>query len=186
MRVTVWPVVVATTVFVMAAAIAAGCSSSSSAPPASVADASPEADDDGGGPNGCHVDASLTVFAESDASAAGCASCINDNCNQSVLTCASDCVCINLFTCLFDFDASTDATAAEAVNACAGKSGLSLLNNPGVRGLANCYSGPCLTPCGAVFAVDGGDDAPAEAAADESGSDSGSEAGSVLDAPNGG
>jgi len=163
-----------------------------------VSDASPEAAVDDGGPNGCHVDASLTVFAESDASAAGCASCINDNCNPAVLTCASDCVCINLFTCLFDFDASADATAAEAVNFCAGASGLSLLNNPGVRGLANCYSGPCLAPCSAVFAVDGGDDEPAEAmaadsgsaadssiAADSSGGD-GSDAGSVPDAPSGG
>jgi hypothetical protein len=190
MRVSVLTVAVAATVCVVAAGIAAGCGSSSSSPPAGVEDASPEAAiADGGSASVCHVEASLAGYAASDATAASCAACINDNCNDAVQACASDCVCINLFSCLLDTDATTSAAASETISVCAGNSGLSLLSNPGVRGLANCYSGPCLAPCSMVFPVDASADGPSEAA--ESGSNDGGDAavvdaGAVLDATDGG
>jgi len=142
-----------------------------------------DAEADAGSPL-CYVDASLTVFAASDASAAGCAACVQTSCQAAIRNCATDCTCISLFTCLADSGVATTGlgpTATAAATACAGSSGLTLLNNPGVMGLVNCLSGICLDACNVS---DGGPDAGviADAAASEGGTD----AGVIADAADGG
>lgn len=167
------------------AAFAAGCGSSSAAP-AGGADASAEAalDDAGTIPNACYVDASLTAFAESDASAAGCAACVNASCSGAITKCATDCICINLFTCLTDSGvvmSGTGSAIAAAVTACSGSLGLTLLKNPGVQGLVNCLSGTCSTPCSAVLEGGVADAAsPPDAAPDAT--DGGADGGLSADA----
>jgi hypothetical protein len=180
MRLSLWLVGISASAWVTAALVAAGCSSSSATPTgddAASPDSSTEASasDDEGGTGACFVDASLTVFASSDASAAGCAACVQLNCSPAITTCASDCTCINLFSCLADSGVAMSAlgsAAAAAVTACSGNSGIALLQNPGVKGLVDCLSDPCATACNAV--LDAGDDdsvAPSEAAAADTGSD---------------
>jgi hypothetical protein len=155
-----------------AAVVAAGCSSSSAT--STVPDAGTDDASDAGGVTTCYVDASLQVFAASDASAAGCASCVNAQCLPQVNACAIDCACINLFSCLADSGVATSglgSSVAAAVTACAGGSGVALLNDTTIRGLANCLQGTCANACSAV--LDGsagtdaatGDDGPAEDAA---------------------
>jgi hypothetical protein len=161
------------------AALASGCSSSSS--PASP-DASTDASlSDAGidaevaqGDGACHVDASLTAFAESDASAAPCAKCVNESCSMAIQTCASDCTCISLFQCLADAGVAAMGlgSAGTAAASCAGSDALNfLLNNPGVSGLVNCVQGPCAAACPAdggpvVLPPADAGDAMAEAGAD--------------------
>jgi hypothetical protein len=192
MRLSLWLVGISASALVTAALVAAGCSSSSATPtgddaasPDSSAEAAAgDASDDGGSPNGCFVDASLSVFASSDASAAGCAACVQLNCSPAITACATDCTCINLFSCLADSGVAMSAlgsAAAAAVTACSGNSGIALLQNPGVKGLVDCLSDPCATACNAV--LDAGTDdsaAPSEAAAADTGTDAG--AGSTADA----
>jgi hypothetical protein len=162
------------------ATLASGCSSSSSP-------ASPDASTDGSladtgidaevaqGDGACHVDASLTAFAESDASAAPCAKCVNLSCAGAIETCASDCTCIALFQCLADAGVAAMGlgSAASAAASCAGSDALSLLNNPGVSGLVTCLQ----TTCAAACPADGGPvgvssaDAGAEMSEEEAGAD---------------
>jgi hypothetical protein len=190
MRLSLWLVGISASASVTAALVAAGCGSSSATPGANSPDSSAEASatDDGGGTGACFVDASLTVFASSDASAAGCAACVQLNCSPAITTCASDCTCINLFSCLADSGVAMSglgSAAAAVVTACSGSSGIALLQNPGVKGLVDCLSDPCATACNAVLDA-GADDsaAPTEAAAADTGTDAG--AGSTADAADGG
>jgi hypothetical protein len=198
MRISPWLVGISASTSVAAALVATGCSSSSATPTANGPDASTEAmaatdaagdTDAGGGTGACFVDASLTVFASSDASAAGCAACVQLNCRPAITTCATDCTCINLFSCLADSGVAMTglgSAAAAAVTACSGNSGIALLQNPGVMGLVNCLSDPCSTACSAVLEA-GADDsaAPSEAGAP---ADTGTDAGatSTADAADGG
>jgi hypothetical protein len=140
-----------------ACALAAGCSSSSSgsSPDAATGDSSVEASPaaEAGQPQAdgaCYVDASLTAFAESDASAAPCAKCVNENCDVAIQTCASDCTCISLFQCLADAGVAAMGlgSAGTAAAGCAGSNALNfLLNNPGVSGLVSCVQGVCASAC---------------------------------------
>jgi hypothetical protein len=196
MRFSPWLVGISASASVAAALVAAGCSSSSATPAAGGPDSSTEAaasdaagdTDAGGGTGACFVDASLTVFASSDASAAGCAACVQLNCRPAITTCATDCTCINLFSCLADSGVAMTglgSAAAAAVTACSGNSGIALLQNPGVMGLVNCLSDPCSTACSAVLEA-GADDsaAPSEASAADAGTDA--DAISTADAADGG
>jgi hypothetical protein len=198
MRLSLWLVGISASAWVTAALVAAGCSSSSAtragddaASPDSGTEAS--ASDDGGGKGACFVDASLTVFASSDASAAGCAACVQLNCSPAITACATDCTCINLFACLADSGVAMTglgSAAAAAVTACSGNSGIALLQNPGVMGLVNCLSDPCSTACSSVLDAGADDDsvAPSEAAAGDTGTDAGasSTADAAADAADGG
>jgi hypothetical protein len=197
MRLSLWLVGISASAPVMATLVAAGCSSSSATPTAPAGDdatsldssAEAAASDDGGGTGACFVDASLTVFASSDASAAGCAACVQLNCSPAITTCASDCTCINLFSCLADSGVAMSglgSAAAAAVTACSGNSGIALLQNPGVKGLVDCLSDPCATACNAVLDAGVDDDsvAPSEAAAEDAGADAAPS--SIADAADGG
>jgi hypothetical protein len=164
-RVSLWLLAVSVGLGAVAAAGGAGCSSSSA--PATEPDASEEAASDASGVMICRVDASLSVFAESDASAAGCALCVGEQCLTAITTCATDCTCINLFTCLADSGVATVGLnmVGEAVRACAGGAGTALLDNPGVRGVADCLQGVCATACSAV--LDAGTEAGATLPVDD-------------------
>jgi hypothetical protein len=171
---------------------AAACSSSS--PSAGGADASSEAasdaavgDEDGGSSPTCYIDASLSAFAASDASAAGCAACVQASCHPAITTCETDCTCINFFTCLADSGVATSglgSSGSSVVNMCAGSAVLTVYNDPGVKGLADCLSDTCATACSGILdagSVD--DDATPEAGASiDASPDAGSDAGSPVDA----
>jgi hypothetical protein len=189
MRASLWLAGLSAATSLACAVAAAGCSSSSTTTPPTGQDASLEAspgDDaqaDSGSPL-CFVDASLTVFAASDASAAGCAACVQTNCQDAISACATDCTCISLFTCLADSGVATTGlgpAATAAATECAGSSGLTLLNNPGVMGLVNCLSGVCLEACNVS---DGGPDAglPDAALSEAGAGEAGTDAGAIGDA----
>jgi hypothetical protein len=181
-RLSLWVLALSAGLYAFAALGGAGCSSSSAPPPSVDAGDDSTADDasDATSISTCHVDASLTVFASSDASAAPCAACAAQNCLGAIAECASDCTCINLFTCLTDSGAATGALPqqiSDDINACAGSAGTSLLSNPGVRGIADCLQGVCANACSAI--LDGGDDGGTSAAGDAG---AGSDAAAPLDA----
>jgi hypothetical protein len=147
-------------------AVGGGCSASPSPPESADATA---ADANGGG---CYVDASLAVFAASDAAGADCAACVQTNCQPAITTCANDCTCIGFFTCVADAGTLSmglsQATQA-AVFACAGPSPGTLIQTPGLSALLQCLQGPCNSICSEL--VDAGVDAPvgASEAAPETG-----------------
>jgi hypothetical protein len=161
----------------LASAGIAACSSSSTDVPAS-----PDAATDTG--STCRVDASLTVFAASDAAGAGCAACVQANCLDRIQTCASDCACIALFDCVADSGAATGLTpaAVAATTACAGPNPASLLQDPGLNGLLSCFEGVCSDSCSTPS--DAGRDAATDAAASPAdASDAGSATDAAADAP---
>lgn len=173
-----------------AGAFAAGCSSSSSSAPPAGPDASADAGEDAPA-QVCFVDASLTMFAESDAGAASvCASCVNTNCQSAIMACENSCTCDNLFTCLADAGVSVSgglgAGALTAAAGCipGGFSGAGAIeSDPGILGLFTCISpgGTCGTACGALLeagapGADGGDAATPDAATPEDAGDAGAPA----------
>ncbi len=126
-----------------AAAAAAGCSSSSSGGPGPV---------DAGSPSdaACYVDASLSVFASSDAAGAPCAECVAEMCYGAVQMCAIDCACINFFTCVADSGVAVNGftpMAIQAATICAGSQAAVLENDPAVRGLSTCLGNTCSGVC---------------------------------------
>jgi hypothetical protein len=151
----------------LAIAVGIGCSSSSP---------QPEAPDAGIVDAGCHVEASLAVFASSDAAGAGCAACVQTNCQPAIVTCSSDCTCIDFFGCVADagtIASGISPATQQAASACAGNSPGALLLDPGLNDLLQCFQGPCASVCSA--SGDGGagdgaagptDDAAADAATD--------------------
>jgi hypothetical protein len=155
------------------AATAAGCSSSSTNEPAGTPDAAADT------ASTCRVDASLTVFAASDAAGAGCAACVQAHCLDRIQTCASDCACIALFDCVADSGAATGLTpaAVAATTACAGPNPASLLQDPGLQGLLACFQGVCSDSCSAPS------DAGEDAATDADAGDAGNATDAATDAP---
>ena len=139
------------------AAAAAGCGGGATSEPDAAADAAADT------ASTCRVDASLSVFAASDAAGAGCAACVQANCLDRIMSCASDCACLALFDCVADSDAATGLTpaAVAATTACAGPNPASLLQDPGLQGLLTCFQGVCSDSCSAPS--DGGEDAAADA-----------------------
>jgi hypothetical protein len=165
MRVTRWFIGVSTVAALAAGALAVGCSSSSSSAPASNNDASTES---GGEDAGCHVDADLTMFAESDAAGSACAACVSANCMTGINACATSCACIGLFTCLADGGVSASnlgTSGAAALAQCVPsniKTASSLLMDPGISGVFTCFTMTCSDACSAVIPpLDGGDDGSA-------------------------
>lgn len=147
-------------------ATGAGCSSSSSPPPPASDDTNMDAGSSSGGGDGaaasCHVDASFTMFAESDAAAAGCAACVQTMCTDGIAACSSSCLCINLFSCLADAGVSLaglssgDTTALSACSGGISKAG-ALANDPGIQGVYTCFTMTCMSECAAVLpALDAG------------------------------
>jgi hypothetical protein len=168
-RVSFWLFALSVGLGAIAASGGAGCSSSSS--PATQPDASSdtgtEPSSDASGVMTCRVDASLTVFAQSDASAAGCAACVNVNCMTAINACASDCTCINLFECLADSGVATTGLnrLGDALRSCSGGSGTALLQNPGIRSLGDCLQNTCAPACGDILDASADDAALADDAA---------------------
>jgi hypothetical protein len=123
------------------------------------------------------VDASLTMFAESDAAGAGCVACVNAMCQDAIRSCETDCTCISLFECLLDAGYSATNFQASAISAISGcvPGGLTavgdLLHDQGVKGVYNCFTVTCLSECS--LPVDGGDAAAASSADGEASSDAG-------------
>jgi hypothetical protein len=114
-------------------------------------------------PASCHVDASLTAFAASDAAGAGCAACVQTMCQSDIEACSSSCTCIGLFTCLADAGVSaTSLTGNSAALMNCLPAGLTsagaLLNDPGIQGVYNCFSNTCGTQCANLLPTDGGID----------------------------
>jgi hypothetical protein len=180
MRVSFWVFGCSAVTALAAGGMAVGCgSSSSSAPPpaTNVPDASVEASaPEDAGPTSCHVDASLTMFAESDAAGAGCAACVNAMCSANINACANSCTCINLFECLADAGISASNLGTGSVGAVAGcvpgglTSAGALLNDPGVMGVYSCFTATCATECAAVLPDAGVDGATTT---DDGGGDAG-------------
>ena len=125
----------------LAIAVVVGCSSSS--PP-------PEPQDAGTFDAGCYVDASLAGFASSDAAGAGCAACVQASCQPAIVTCSTDCTCIDFFGCVADagtIASGISPATQQAASACAGNSPGALLLNPGLHALLQCFQGPCASVC---------------------------------------
>jgi hypothetical protein len=173
--------------------IAAGCSSSSPSPAASP-DASAQANAEDAG---CYVDASFSMFAASDAAGAGCAACVQEHCTTGIKACSTSCECINLFTCLADAGISASGLGANslgAVDNCVPgglKSLGSLLNDPGIQGVYQCFTATCMNACGAVLEGgaaddDGGDGATEDGGAATTDAGATSDAGAAPDAADGG
>ena len=174
MRASRWLVGSSGAALVPLAAIAVVAACSSTPAPA------PEAQDASGvdADASCRVDASLTMFASSDAAGSDCAACVQANCLAAVDTCSVDCTCIGFFVCVAD--AGTVATGISqatqlAASNCVANSPGTLLNDPGLRALLQCFQGPCETVCSAPSeAGGGGEDASADdATVDASGSSDG-------------
>jgi hypothetical protein len=149
MRVSRWILGVSTVAAVAVGALAGGCSSSSPAPPP--ADAAPDVEAQEAG---CSVDADLTSFAMSDASAAGCAACVKNMCGTDISNCASDCTCISLFSCLGDAGAAASGFGVSSVAALGqcvpgGFAGVPALlaANTGIRGIFTCFGATCADEC---------------------------------------
>jgi hypothetical protein len=174
MRIARWFVGTSVIATLGAMGIAAGCSSGSSSAPATGSDASAEGatgDGGSGGDAGCYVDASLTMFAESDAAGASCAACVNTQCTTSIEACSTSCTCISFFTCLADAGVSATnlgATSPASVSDCVPASGAGpLLNDPGVQGVYQCFTATCGAACGVLLEAgaagdDGGEAGPAD------------------------
>jgi hypothetical protein len=181
MRASRWFLGISALVVVGAGGIQAGCSSSSSGspPPASGDDASMVSDGSGGdvATPSCHVDASLTAFAATDAAGAGCAACVQTMCSDAITACSNSCTCVGLFSCLADAGVSATGLTSDlgSLAACV-PGGISsagaLLNDPGVLALYNCLSMTCSDQCAAVLpatdagTADGGGSGDAGTAAD--------------------
>jgi hypothetical protein len=150
------------------AAAAAGCGGGATNEPTGQADAAADT------ASTCRVDASLSVFAASDAAGAGCAACVQVHCLDRIMTCASDCACIALFDCVADSGAATGLTpaAVAATTACAGPNPASLLQDPGLQGLLTCFEGVCSDSCSA----------PSDAGPDAAATDASGDAASPADA----
>lgn len=183
MRASLWFFGISAVALLEAGGISAGCGSSSSqpgvvAPP----DASPPRPADAG----CYVDASLTMFAASDAAGAGCAACVNTMCGSAVTSCATDCTCISLFECLLDAGYSATDFQTSLINAISGcvPGGLTaagdLLHDQAVKSVYNCFAVTCLPECS--LPLDGGDAAAASSVDGEAEGD----AGPAADAADGG
>jgi hypothetical protein len=189
MRASLWFFGIPAAVTALAAGgIAAGCGSSSSGAPAepgsdASAEAAPPAD---AGPTSCYVDASLTMFAESDAAGAGCAACVNTMCGADIQACETSCTCVNLFECLADAGISASSLSTGSLGAVAGcvPGGLTmagaLLSDPGVMGVYTCFTATCGTQCAAALPDAG---IVAEGGAEEGGA---GDAGATADAADGG
>jgi hypothetical protein len=190
MRVSLWLIGISAMAALAAGGVAAGCSSSSAAP-AAAPDASTEAAAEDAG---CYVDASFSMFAASDAAGAGCAACVQNNCTTGIRACSTSCQCINLFTCLADAGISATGLGANSLAAVGNcvpgglKSAGSLLNDPGIQGVYQCFTATCMNECGAVLEAgalsdDGGATEDAETATDAAAT---SDAGATSDAADGG
>jgi hypothetical protein len=166
MRASRWFLGISALVMVGAGGIEAGCSSSSSSSPPAGDDASTPVDGSGGdgAPATCHVDASLTAFAASDAAGAGCAACVQTMCSDGINACSNSCTCVGLFSCLADAGVSATGLTSDpgALAGCV-PGGISsagmLLNDPGVQGLYMCLTVTCSDQCATVLpATDAGTD----------------------------
>jgi hypothetical protein len=120
---------------------------------------------------GCYVDASLTMFAASDAAGAACAACVNTMCGNAIASCETDCTCDHLFECLADAGISATDLAASisAVSGCIPgglTSTASLLSDQGVKGVYNCFTVTCMSACAVALPSDAGD-AAATATSDD-------------------
>jgi hypothetical protein len=172
MRVSHWLIGISAVAAAAAGSVAVGCSSSSSPPAAAPPeDASTEAASSTVDA-GCYVDASFSAFAASDAAAAGCAACVQNSCTTGIKACSTSCTCINLFTCLADAGIAATGLGANslaAVENCVPgglASAASLLNDPGVQGVYQCFTVTCASACGSVLEAgapegDGGEDGAA-------------------------
>jgi hypothetical protein len=173
---------------VAAGAFVGGCSSSSSpTQPASGADAAPDVEAQEAS---CSVDADLTTFAMSDASAAGCAACVKDMCGTDISSCASDCTCISLFSCLADAGVAATGVSAGSVAALGqcvpgGFGNLtSLESNTAIRGIFTCFGVTCADECSPPSPEAGppeGDAGEAGTTSPEAGSTDGGDAGTKAD-----
>ncbi len=143
----------------------------------------PEAGEEASTPDAaCTVDASLTAFAASDASAAGCAACVNSMCSAAITTCSSECLCINLFSCLADAGVAATGLGTGsfvALSQCipgglAGATGL--LTDPGLAGIYTCLTMTCGDEC--APATEGG--TPEAGTPPEAGPDGGADAGATA------
>jgi hypothetical protein len=167
MQVSRWILGFSAVAAVAAGAFAGGCSSSSSPPPAPPADAAPDVEAQEAS---CSVDADLTAFAMSDASAAGCAACVKDMCGTDISSCASDCTCISLFSCLADAGVAASGVGVGSIAALGqcvpgGFGNLtSLESNAAIRGIFTCFGVTCADEC--APATDAG---PTEAGPTEAG-----------------
>lgn len=168
-----------------AGAFVGGCSSSSSPTqqPGVAADAAPDVEAQEAS---CSVDADLTTFAMSDASAAGCAACVNDMCGTDISSCASDCTCISLFSCLADAGVAATGVSANSVAALGqcvpgGFGNLtSLESNTAIRGIFTCFGVTCADECSPATpeaGPPGGDAGEAGTTSLEAGSTDGGDAG---------
>jgi hypothetical protein len=177
---------IATTV---AGAFGVGCSSSSDNNPGTPSnDASSNADgtspgDDGStiqdsGPT-CAVDASLTAFAASDAAGSECAQCFNTMCQSAINTCAHDCTCIDVFTCIGEAGTLDTSSIVGLGLQCAGNLA-TLANDPGISALSDCVRGPCSAVCGPLLPMDAGGDGSSATTSD------GGDAGTADATPDGG
>ena len=148
MQVSRWILGLSGVAAVAAGVLAGGCSSSS--PAQAPADAAPEA---AALEASCTVDADLTAFAMSDASAAGCAACVNSMCGTDISSCASDCTCISLFSCLADAGVAATGVGVGSVAALGqcvpgGFGNLtSLESNAAIRGIFTCFGVTCSDEC---------------------------------------
>ncbi len=172
-----------------AGVVAAGCSSSSPTP-ATGPDASSEAAAEDAG---CYVDASFSMFAASDAAGAGCAACVQDKCTVGIKACSMSCQCINLFSCLADAGVTATGIGANsqaAVGQCVPgglKSAGSLLNDPGIQGVYQCFTATCVNECGAVLEAGAEDGGPSgDTGTDTTDAGTTTDAGSTSDAADGG
>ena len=148
MQVSRWILGLSGVAAVAAGVLAGGCSSSS--PAQAPADAAPEA---AALEASCTVDADLTAFAMSDASAAGCAACVNSMCGTDISSCASDCTCISLFSCLADAGAAGTGLGVASIAALGqcvpgGFANVTALeSNDAIKGIFTCFGVTCVDEC---------------------------------------
>jgi hypothetical protein len=173
MRVSLWFLGISAVAALAGGNLAAGCGSNSSSPPAPrTQDASAEGPETSTVDASCYVDASLTMFAASDAAGAGCAACVSTMCGSAITTCETDCTCIGLFECLADAGASANdlGSTSSAFGQCVPggiTSSASLLADRGIKDVYNCFTVTCLSACAVASPqLDAGD---AEAAASPEG-----------------
>jgi hypothetical protein len=193
MRVSLWFFGISAVAALAGGNLAAGCGSNSSSPPApTTQDASANGPETSTVDVSCYVDASLTMFAASDAAGAGCAACVNALCAGAITSCETDCTCIGLFECLYDAgtSASNLGTNSSAFGQCVPggiTSSASLLADRGIKDVYNCFTVTCLSECsGASPPLDAGDAAaaasPEGGASDDAGATTPPEGGATGDA----
>jgi hypothetical protein len=172
MRASLWFFGISAVAALAGGTLGSGCGSNSSSPPArTTLDASADRPETSTVDAGCYVDASLTMFAASDAAGAGCAACVNTMCGGAITSCETDCTCISLFECLADGGASANdlGTSSAAFGQCVPggiTSSGDLLADKGIKSVYNCFTVTCLSPCSAALPQGDAGDAAAAAPPD--------------------